>query len=897
MHPHSCATIDAIARFAESAPHSPALICPDGIVLDYEKLNVLTAAVAERLKNAGIEHHQAVAVLIPQGTLQIIAVTGVLKYCVCTPLHPRTTTSEVREALADLQVVAVLLTADFDAEAEAASSMGLVVLLADEQTPPNRWEIRHPRAKVDLHFASADAVLVLTTSATSGNSKYVPLTATNLDAQAEPRARRLILKSSDRLLQMTSLSHSMGIDNTLAQFSVGGSIIATNGFESSDYLHWLDELRPTWYDCSPTVHQAALEKLKQERPNKPISLRFIQSAGAPLPGNVMQDLEQILEVPVLSDYGMTETGPIASDAFLPGSRVPGSVGRTSGLEIGIMTTFGDLVPPLVEGEIVVRGPAVFSGYINNPGANSDAFRNGWFCTGDLGRLDPEGNLFLTGRLKEMINRGGEKILPAEIDTVLASHPAVRECASFAVPHPTLGEDVACAVVLRFAGEHPVSTAELRRFAAQNLATFKVPRRIYFVDEIPHGEQGKPQRWLLAQRFGAKYSLSALPVQKLANDVDDIIYKLHEIWARVLNRIDLDFDEDFFSAGGDSLAAINMLAEVDQRFHSQTSASADRFFDEPTLVHLAELLGKPPMFRPSDDSSNDIRMFSVRENASCTRLFCVPADGDEGLYFRRLATHLDNQMGLSILRPMNTFYSQELFTFEHAGKTIASIIRKAQPEGPYLVGGFCYGGIICVETARQLRKEGQDVRLILFDVPTPGFPGLIGYCGTWVERGKRKWRALRGEAAFTTPSVSAGAMKQTLSDSVPNRMSRTLTWIVANLSLISHRLLWYAAVPLRGAIAPIQEMPIVRSLLRWTQKGNFPLYRANSIDAPILHFLCSDEPELIDIVTRYGWRKVAQRGIVEEVVPYDHYNLLHESNLPRIARAILKWSEANESKTD
>jgi acyl-CoA synthetase (AMP-forming)/AMP-acid ligase II/thioesterase domain-containing protein len=898
MRPCKCTCINAIAQYAELTPNAPAVVRPNGTVIGYKELWAQIAAVGRRLEDAKVESHETIAVLLNQGALQILAVAGVLNCSVCAPLHPRTSAAEVKESLIALGATAMIVSAEFEAEAEVANALGLTVLIAHEQESPASWQIRRPISQTKLHTADTDAILILTTSATSGSPKRVPLTAVNLDAQAEPRVKRLRLTSSDRLLQMTSLSHSMGIDNSLAQFSVGGAIIATEGFDPTAYLRWLDEIRPTWYDCVPTVHQAALECLKHQQPDPPISLRFVQSAGAPLPSDILHELERILRVPVLSDYGMTETGPIATDAFLPGDRVPYSVGRTSGLEIGVMNSFGKLLLPNEEGEIVVRGPAVFAAYTNNPEANLNAFRNHWFCTGDLGRLDQEGNLFLTGRSKEMINRGGEKIVPAEVDAALATHPAIRDVAAFAVPHPTLGEDVACAVVLDAATEYSVSTTELRRYAARHLAAFKVPRRIYFVSEIPRGEQGKPQRWLLFEKLSGKHSPPPLPIEvsvrKIADDTDDIFYKLHEIWARILDRNDLGFDEDFFNAGGDSLSAINMLVEVDQRFGSQASASAASFFDEPTLVHLTGLVGKPPIPRPDHSTSNDIHEFVVRDNGSGERIFCIPADGDEGLYFRRLATHLPKEMSLSIFRPMNTFYSQALFSFECAGCEMARMIRQVQPTGPYLLGGFCYGGIVAVEAARNLRLEGQHVQLILFDVPMPGFPGLIGYGHTWIERARRKLRAVRSASGTSKAEQSDTMIRPSVVKAISESVKISLTWATVNWDLTVHRLAWHAVVPFRKVIAAGQSLQLIQRFLKWAQQDYFPFYRAKPLDAPILHFLCTDEPQLIDIVTRFGWRKVARNGIEERYVPHDHSNLLHESNLPEIASVILQWSGARGS---
>ena len=862
MSPSSCAAIEAIGRYAESRPQSPALIDPDGAILDYEELWTQVLAVGSRLQEAGVGPHETVAILLPQGRLQVLAVTGAINHGTCAPLQPRTTVDEVSVLLEKLGATALIVSPEFEAETQAAVRMGLTALIADGSKPPGEWQVRRPASASPRRTAVADAILMLVTSATSGSSKIVPLSAANLDAQTAPRRKILGLAESDRLLQMTSLGHSMAIENTLAQFLAGGAVIATGGFDPTEYMRWLYEFGPTWYDCSPTVHQATLAQLRRTPLDRSISIRFVQSAGAPLPSEVRQELEHVLRVPVLNDYGMTETGPIATDAFLPYERIPNSAGRSCGLDISILGALGEVLPADEEGEIAVRGPAVFSAYADNPESTQAAFRNGWFLTGDAGRLDAEGNLFVSGRLKEMFNRGGEKFSPNDVDAILLAHPGVLDAATFAVPHPTLGEDVACAVVLRPSTEQPVTSMELRRFAAERLATFKVPHRVYFVDEIPRGELGKPKRWLLTERLSGERAAPPSPAELTKINTDEVLGRVYDIWASVLDRDDLGVDEDFFEAGGDSLAAIHMLAEVDQRLGSETSALAASFLDEPTLGHLVNLIHAGPRLRRGKIGSNEICAFPVREEGAKQRLFCIPGDGDEGLYFRRLAKHLSGQIDLSIVRPENTWYKRSLFTFERNGAATAQIIRQIQPDGPYLVGGYCYGGVVAAEAVRQLSLEGIDARLILFDVPMPGYPPLVRGWRAWIRRAWMEWRMFRG-------------------GSKPR--------IVKDLLRFGSHLVWSIAASARRFLIPVEHIPGVSKLLYQVEKNYFPIYRPHPVQVPVLHFLSIDEPHMILGISRFGWRGMARSGIDEELIPLDHLNLFHESNQQKIVNILRQWT--------
>jgi oxalate---CoA ligase len=881
MHSNSCAVLAAIAQHAELTPQAPALIeSESGSTLNYCQLWSQIGAISDRLQDAGIGPRARVAVLLPPGRLQVLVTIGALYRHAAIPLQSKTTVAELEGFLGELAVSALIASPEFSTEADLAIAMGLVVLIARDDESPIDWQIRYPSSQLRRPAAGSEAILYLITSATTGTPKIVPLSSTNLEAGSRATCDSLQLMASDRLLLIISLCHRNGVENLFAQLQVGGAVIITNGFDPVKYLHWLDDLKTTWYIGSPTVHQSALGVLKSALRANAGTLRFVQSSGAPLPSSVRDELEGLLHVPVLNAYGATEAHHIAVEAFPLCNRMPGSVGRSCGLEINIIDSLGISLSPGEEGEILVRGPAVIQGYADSPEIDLTAFHEGWFRSGDLGRLDLDGNLFVTGRIKEMINRGGEKVAPSEVDSVLASHPAVLEAAAFSIPHPTLGEDVACAVVLRPEHSASVTTVRLRQFAAERLPRFKVPRKLLFVQQIPKGELGKPQRWRLSQEYETSRSQPPAPedisVRRLAHDEDDVFYSLHEIWGRLLERSNLGFDEDFFEAGGDSLAAINMLAEVDSRFGSQTRTLAANFLDEPTLDNLTTLVGTARPSRPSGNPSSGLQIYPIREAGVNTRIFCVASDQEEGLYYRRLATHLYGWMDLYIVRPENTMYSRALFSIERAGEEMAALVRRAQPEGAYLLGGYCYGGIIAFEAARQLSLQGHEVRLILFDVPMPGFPTLWSYWRFWFGRARRKLQTMREE----------GSPKARPEGNSTSRFER-----IATVSeLMARRLAWSAVIPIRKLLVRVEKRPLIQRFLHWAQFGNFPSYLPRPIDAQVLHFLCTDEPRVIESMARFGWRKVARRGIEEQFLPLDHSNILHESNLPGIVSTISKWCD-------
>ena len=349
---------------------------------------------------------------------------------------------------------------------------------------------------------SDDIGLVLHTSGTTSRPKIVPLTHGNLAATARNIGNTLHLSADDICLNIMPLFHIHGLmAAVIASLAAGGEVVCTPGFNALKFFAWLKEANPTWYTAVPTMHQAILGRADRNREIIEGSrLRLIRSSSASLPRQVMTAMEEAFGAPVIESYGMTEAAhQMTSNPLPPRPRKAGSVGVAAGPEVGIMSADGEILPQGERGEVVIRGDNVTPGYESNPEANATAFHNGWFRTGDQGELDDEGYLWITGRLKELINRGGEKVSPLEVDEVLMDHPGVAQAVTFALPHDKLGEEVAAAIVARDGQE--LSESELKDFAKTRLADFKVPRKIVILDEIPKGPTGKMQRIGLAEKLG------------------------------------------------------------------------------------------------------------------------------------------------------------------------------------------------------------------------------------------------------------------------------------------------------------------------------------------------------------------------------------------------------------
>ncbi|RUW37977.1 acyl--CoA ligase, partial [Mesorhizobium sp. M1E.F.Ca.ET.041.01.1.1] len=456
----------------------------------------------------GIGRGDRVAIVLPNGPEMATAFITVAAAASTAPLNPAYRADELDFYLSDIGVKAILVGKDERGPSvEVAERLGIPVLrlVVPVGAPAGVFIIEGDPVGPPVESALAedsDTALLLHTSGTTSRPKLVPLSHANLAASAAHIGATLSLTPADRCLNIMPLFHIHGlIAAVLSSLAAGGSVFCTPGFNALRFFQWLSEAKPNWYTAVPTMHQAILPRAARNPEQlAEAKLRFIRSSSASLPAQVMAELEATFGCPVIESYGMTEAShQMASNRLPPGQRKPGSVGAAAGPEVAVMAPDGRLLKAGEVGEIVIRGPNVTAGYEKNADANASAFAHGWFHTGDQGVLDEDNYLRVTGRLKEIINRGGEKISPLEVDGVLMDHPAVAQVVTFAMPHDKLGEEVAAAVVLREG--QSASEADIRGFASTRLADFKVPRKVLILDEIPKGATGKLQRIGLAAKLG------------------------------------------------------------------------------------------------------------------------------------------------------------------------------------------------------------------------------------------------------------------------------------------------------------------------------------------------------------------------------------------------------------
>ena len=584
----------AIQRLAAegSARGQPALLAPGRPPLTRGALWDRVQAVGSALRRVGVGRGDAVALVTAGEAEAAVAFLGIASHTACAPLNPAYREAELEFFLGDVDARALVVDRRLASPAAAvarASGIPVLELERTEEEAAGTFRLAGDEGEPGELAGAEDVALLLHTSGTTSRPKLVPLTHGNLLHSARDIAATLDLSASDRCLDPMPLFHIHGlVAGLLGPLVARGSVACTPGLDADSFLDWLEELEPTWYTAVPTMHHAILDRLEQERGARAraTGLRFARSSSSSLPSSLMRSLEDALAAPVIEAYGMTEAShQISTNPLPPAARKPGSVGLAGRTEIAVVDSRGRPLPGGI-GEVVIRGPAVTTGYRSPIEANESAFFDGWFRTGDQGRIDDDGYLHLEGRLKELINRGGEKIAPREIDEVLLGHPEVARAVTFAIPHPTLGEEIAVAVVPRTGSG--VTERELSRFSAERLADHKVPRRFVLVDEIPKGPTGKLKRIGLAEALG----LTATgPATKVAPRTE-LERALAEIWSEVLKVAEVGAEDDFFALGGDSLRVATLVHRIEERWGREIPL--EKFEDGLTVARMARVLEAPPV---------------------------------------------------------------------------------------------------------------------------------------------------------------------------------------------------------------------------------------------------------------------------------------------------------------
>jgi acyl-CoA synthetase (AMP-forming)/AMP-acid ligase II/acyl carrier protein len=705
----------------------------NGTKITYEALLAYVEALAVRLIESGVKWGESrIGIVLPNGAAMSQALLAVSCVGTALPFNQAYTGAEFDAYFSETEI-SHLLTASGVAPLASLAAERLGVPVLDLDLLGGQGSITQLKAKLPPPASEATA-LVLLTSGSTGKAKRVPLSHRNVCTAAHQVSLSMGLTADDRCLSMWELFHVGGlVDLLVAPLHSGGTVIATPGFGASAFFDLLDRARPTWYQAVPTaLGELTLHARRAGLDPRYSSLRLIRSVAAALSPALMAEVEQMFGVPVLQTFGMTEAGPlIASTELPPALRYPGAVGRPWGTEVGIFAADWSLLADGNEGEVAIRGPNVFSGYEADPEANADAFREGWFRTGDLGRFDDNGMLYLTGRIKELVNRGGEKVNLREVDDALLRHPGVLEAACFPVPHRTLGEDVAAAVVLRPGSD--VTPEALRAELSKQIAAFKVPRTIAILPSLQRNAVGKIDRRAVAAEATALLEAQAATADAAAPvsaDQERTEARIAAIWARELGLASVEPEDDFIGLGGDSLAGLRMLLAVEAEL--AIALPSDVLTDLTTVRSLAQVVTTQgvPVMTTTETSESSLSISECRQIQAIMGMGRIPALHPGSIFkvinsrgtrrpliwfFNRPATEM---LALAAFMPPDqpvygAFSGGKLFRRDdeklfNLAKLYADELAKLFPEGNFLIGGNCQGGQTGWMVAKLLMDANRQV---------------------------------------------------------------------------------------------------------------------------------------------------------------------------------------------
>lgn len=721
--------LDCLAAAAARGPDQPAVFAPGRKPATHGETLAAVRGVGRALRAIGLQPNSRVAVIAPDSAELAVFMLGVMSHVVAVPLSPRLTAEEIGKSVIALKADAIAFvpgTPQGTLAAAVANDKNILAIpfAADPNAPAGGVSLG-----VDVPMTAPlaparsgdDHILVVPTGGTTGRPKAVPLTHNNVLSMMLTNVDVLSMSPNDRCLSIMPLCHIHGLGAVLCSLLCGGSVVVTSGFAADHFWHWLNEFECNWYTAVPTTHQAGLvaagrfpmevAKLKQRG-----GLRLVRSGSAPMPPGVPAQLEALYGATYVEASGATE-----ASAYLcsnrPETRKIGSVGKPMpGVDLLIRSEDGKILGPNQTGELIAKGPGLFKGYENDPEQTAAAFVdgdvNGYFRTGDLGHKDEEGFVYLTGRLKEQINRGGMKVSPGEVEAAILQHPAVHQCAVFGYPDTRLGQEVGAVCTLK--PGLTVSELELQRVLNGKVADYKVPRKIIFKDAIPATPLGKVQRMKLAEQLGLDKPEEAAGEWTKPNTTAE--QTIAAIWEDVLDRPIYDVNSSFYALGGDSVQAVDVCLAMEQRFNRNIPLAA--LSSRPTIRSMAQLLaddgwkptpGAPVVLRDGQPGGHVI--------------YFLPGVGGNIYSFYGLAKRLpDSWRVVGLPLPGADGLEPTMDSVEAIADRYFDLIRAERPNGPYLFAGYSFGGRVAFEMTKRLIEKGEPVLpLVMLDTAEPSWP--------------------------------------------------------------------------------------------------------------------------------------------------------------------------------
>jgi oxalate---CoA ligase len=687
-----------VERHAIERPGAPCLVAPGGRILSYGELAERIEILRECLRRLGIQRHEYIGVRMANGAAMVTAVLAAMGEAIALPIDARLTSTEIEQLHQRLGLAALIT--DVPDLASAGWSQrnhrpdealdGLILYSRGRESG-------EPNHRRDAH--ADDLALVMRSSGTTAQPKLVVSTHSNIFARIHRSLQYLELSAEDRVFCVAPLSYSHGLHmSVFTPLCAGGSIAFAPSPERGDIIAELCQLRPTWISAGPTFYLHLVEQLQRTGVPAHHNLRFLQSGGAPLAQRTRQILEEAFGVPVLEAYGMTEYSQVTTNGWSGDKRRSGTVGRADRDRVAICGADGALLPEGQRGEILVRGPALSPGYLDSNGHLQELCTDGWFHTGDLGWIDPDGFLTLTGRSKDIINRGGEKVAPAEVEAAMLTHPDVTEAVVFGVPHQRLGEDVGAAAVLRPGSV--LTTSQLRGHLEARLERFKIPRRIQQLDALPRGPSGKLDRKAAAQQY------PKLTIDRPVEIETAFEHEIMRLWGRLLDLQNVGPNDDFIELGGDSLIAMQMRRELEALLG--LSISDQVLLGATTPRQLANAI-------VAADNRSPALVIPLRPTG--TRQPLVFFDGDllgGGYFVRVIARGLHEDQPMWVVRPFSD--RDQVPSIEAMASHYLSLLREAGLKPPYVFAGFCNGALMALEVARQALADNEAVAQVFMVDP-------------------------------------------------------------------------------------------------------------------------------------------------------------------------------------